>query len=118
MKYDFWKNIQIDDKLFYYDTDEWKIKQFIIIDIQKRSTHPTSFIIETNNKKHPYIFVNLDRYSYDGIVNTFNHMTYKQIFINEDNDALIEHYKNELKTKINTLENSLFYYNKLLKEIT
>lgn len=118
MKYDFWRNIQIDDKLFYYDTDEWKIKQFSIVNIQKRSSNPSSFIIETDSKKHPYIFVNLERFFFDGIVSAFNHLSYKLVIINNDRDALLENCKCELKEKINTLEDTLFHYNKLLKEIT
>ena len=117
MKYDFWANVKEGDVLFYYDTDNWKLGIFEVLKIKDKSNYDGSFILETTCKEHHYIYVHIANYLRDGYVSTWNHSTYKQIFISNDRYELIDHCKNELNKKINTLENTVFYYKNLLNDI-
>jgi len=117
MKYDFWRNVKVGDVLFYYDTNNWTISHFLIKSIKDKSMYTGSFIIETDCDKHHHIYVHTANYLNDGYVGTWNHSTYKQLFISNDRYELINHLKHELQKKINELKNKAEYYQDLLNKV-
>lgn len=117
MKYNFWKDIKEGDLLYYYDTDNWTIGHFYIKCIKDKSIQTGSFIIETDCDKHKYIYVNTNRFFYDEIIDTWNHTTSKQLFINTNKYELINDLKDTLKKKISELKNNVNYYEDLLNRL-
>lgn len=117
MKYEFWKNIKVGDLLYYYGTDNWTIGHFFIKDIKGKSAYTGSFIIETDCVKHKFIYVNTNRFFYDEIINTWDHLTSKNLFINTDKRELINHLRDSLKKKIIELKNYTNYYEDLLNRL-
>ena len=116
MKYEFWRNVKEGDVLFYYDTDNWKIGEFVILKIKDKSLQTGSFVLETNLDKHHHIYVHVANYLND-YVDTWNYSTCKQLFISNDRYELTDHCKYELQKKVNELKNRTEYYQDLLNRL-
>jgi hypothetical protein len=48
MKYDFWKDVQRGDILFYYDMSNLTIKKFNVLNVRDKSDYTGSFFIDTD----------------------------------------------------------------------
>jgi len=117
MKYDFWRNVKEGDILFYYDTDNWKPGIFEVLKIKDKSDYSGSFILETTCKEHYNIYVNIASFLMDGLVNTWDHSTCKQVFISNNRYELIDDLKYNLQKKVNELKNRVEYYQDLLNKV-
>lgn len=116
MKYDFWKDVQRGDILFYYDMSNLTIKEFTVLNVRDKSDYTGSFFIDTDITEHSEIYVFVDNFKYECVL-TWDGKDCEKIFISNIKADLIEDCKKHLGCIISQLKSDLEHYNNLLENL-
>ena len=114
MRQEFWKDVQAGDALFIYSA-HYDIHKMTVTSIKDVSEVTGSFVMVTDSKSHPEIFVFMNDFEKHGSPLTWDYNTNNFVYISDNYDELASHYKENIITEMERHKGILRHYEELLE---
>lgn len=115
MRQEFWKDVQAGDALFIYSA-HYDIHKMTVTSIKDVSEVTGSFVMLTDSKSHPEIFVFMNDFQKHDTPLTWDYNTGVAVHMSDTYEELISHYKEHIIKEIERQKGILKHYEELLKK--
>lgn len=116
MRQEFWKDIRTGDVIYMYGDSRLNIYAATVKDVRNRSETTGSFIIDTDRREHPTVYVFMNDFDKDGFVMTWDYDTLERVYVSNNYAEMVSHYKETLRKKIDSQKALLKKYENLLEK--